>query len=308
MAVGQPEPAAAIETAGLTKFYGRRRGVEDLDLAVRQGEIFGFLGPNGAGKTTTIRLLLDLIRPTRGRAAVLGRDCRRDGIRVRRQVGYLPGEYTLYPGLTGRQLLAYLDALRGGGGLPHADRLAARLGADLDHPVRALSHGSRQKVALVQAFMHDAPLLILDEPTTGLDPLVQQEFFALLHEARAAGRTVFLSSHNLSEVERVCDRVASVREGRLAAVEEMAALRRRAVRLVELTCARPLDAALFARLPGVRDVRVEGPILRCTAQGPLGALIAAAAPHGIVDILSREPSLEEFFLALYGERSGGDDR
>ena len=297
----------AIETIGLTKFYGHTRGIEAIDLTVRQGEVFGFLGPNGAGKTTTIRLLLDLIRPTCGQARILGLDCRRRSVEVRRQVGYLPGEYRLYENLNGRQLLGYLGRL-GGGSDPEvaASTLAARLGADLQRPIRALSHGNKQKLAIVQAFMQEAPLLILDEPTTGLDPLVQQEFFALVGEVRAAGRTVLLSSHNLTEVERVCDRVASVRDGRLVAVEEMANLRGRELRLVTLTCARPLAATAFSEVPGLSDMVVDGVELHCTMHGPLGPLLAAAAPFEIVDILSREPSLEEFFLALYGERRSSD--
>ena len=199
-------------------------------------------------------------------------------------------------------MLDYLGDLGGRVEAAVVARLAGRLGADLDRPIRTLSHGNKQKLAIVQAFMHEAPLLILDEPTTGLDPLVQQEFFALVDEARDAGRTVLLSSHNLSEVERVCDRVASVRDGRLVAVETMADLRARALRLVTLTCARSLDPTSSPRLPGLDDLAVVGPTLRCTVQGPLQPLLAAAAPYEIVDILSREPSLEEFFLALYGER------
>ena len=297
----------AIETTGLTKFYGRDRGIEAIDLTVRQGEVFGFLGPNGAGKTTTIRLLLDLIRPTRGQARVLGLDCRRQGVDVRRQVGYLPGEYRLYENLNGSQLLGYLGRLGGGGDTEAAaSTLAARLGADLQRPIRDLSHGNKQKLAIVQAFMQPAPLLILDEPTSGLDPLVQQEFFALVNEVRAAGRTVLLSSHNLTEVERVCDRVASVRDGRLVAVEEMANLRGHELRLVTLTCARPLAATAFSEVPGLSDPAFADVELRCTMRGPLGPLLAAAAPFEIVDILSREPSLEEFFLALYGERRSSD--
>jgi len=299
---------SAIQTSGLTKFYGHHRGIADLDLTIHPGEVFGFLGPNGAGKTTTIRLLLDLIRPSRGRARILGLDCQRDGIWVRRQVGYLPGEFQLYENLTGRQLLDYLGSLHGDRHSPRVHALADRLGAELERPIQDLSHGNKQKLVIVQAFMHQAPVLILDEPTSGLDPLVQQEFFGLLSETRAAGRTVFLSSHNLNEVERTCDRVASVREGRLVAVDEIAALRGQALRIVTLTCERPLEAAPFDELPGLSDLRITGRELRCSVQGSLGGLIAAAAPYGITDILSREPNLEEFFLARYGERRHDDAR
>ncbi|MFO7654574.1 MAG: ABC transporter ATP-binding protein [Candidatus Krumholzibacteriia bacterium] len=290
----------AIETSRLTRYYGRQRGIEDLDLTVRAGEVFGFLGPNGAGKTTTIRLLLDLIRPTRGEARVLGLDCHRQSLAVRRLVGYLPGEYRFYEDLTGRRLLDYLGRLGGTFDPAIMHILTGRLGADLDRPVRRLSHGNKQKLGIVQAFMHDAPLLILDEPTTGLDPLVQQEFFSLIEESRRAGRTVLLSSHNLAEVERVCDRFASVRDGRLIAVEEMASLRGRAVRVVKLTCARPLAREAFAALPGLEDLVIEGVTLQASVHGTLEQLLAAAAPFELVDILSREPNLEEFFLALYG--------
>ncbi len=296
---------AAIRIQDLTKFYGPHRGIEGLDLEIQRGEVFGFLGPNGAGKTTTIRLLLDLLRPTRGGASILGLDCRRDSKRVRRRIGYLPSEFTLYENLAGRQLLSFLGALRGGTDWSRVESLAGRLGCDLDRPIRALSHGNKQKLAVIQTFMDRAPILILDEPTTGLDPLVQQEFFGLLDEARRSGGTVFLSSHNLSEVEKVCDRVASVREGRLAAVDEIAALRHRALRIVEIVCERSPARSVFEELAGLSEVSVEGRVLRCRVQGSLGKLVAAATPYGIVDILSREPGLEELFLALYGGREGG---
>jgi len=295
----------AIRTEDLTKFYGAHRGVEGVDLTVRRGEVIGFLGPNGAGKTTLIRLLLDLLRPTRGAARVLGRDCRTESLAVRRQVGFLPGEYRLYENLSGRRNLSYLGGLGAAYDPGRAAALAERLDVDLDRRAGAYSHGTKQKLALVLAFLHAPPLLILDEPTSGLDPLVQQEFFALVREARDAGRTVFLSSHNLTEVERVCDRAATIRDGRIIAVEDIAALRREAVRLVELTCARAPDAAAFAGLAGVSDLAVDGVRLRCTVRGELGPLLAAAAAFGIVDVLSREPGLEEFFLAAYGEREGG---
>lgn len=298
----------AIQTTDLTKFYGSQRGIEGVDLEVAQGEVFGFLGPNGAGKTTTIRLLLDLLRPSRGTARVMGLDSRTDSLRVRRSIGYLPSEYRLYENLSGRQMLSFLGGLGAEVDWPYAKELAERLGIDLGHNIRTLSHGNKQKLAIILAFLHRAPVLILDEPTTGLDPLVQQEFFGLVAEARVEGRTVFLSSHNLTVVERVCDRVASVRAGRLIAVHEIAAIRNGALRVVELTCARPLTAGTFAQLEGVGDLEVDGSVLRCSVQGSLGALIAAASPFEILDILSREPSLEEFFLAMYGDRKVNDAR
>jgi beta-exotoxin I transport system ATP-binding protein len=296
----------AILTQDLTKFYGVHRGVEGIDLQVKQGEVFGFLGPNGAGKTTTIRLLLDLLRPTRGRSEVLGLDCRAQSLKVRRSIGYLPSEYRLYENLNGRKMLSFLGGLGAEIDWAFVHEMAERLGIDLDRSIRTLSHGNKQKLAIILAFMHKAQVLILDEPTSGLDPLVQQEFFALVDEARQEGRTVFLSSHNLTEVERVCDRVASVREGRLIAIDQITDIRSSALRVVELTCRRALSPEIFAHLEGVGDLDIEGSTLRCHIQGALGALVAAAAPYDIVDILSREPSLEEFFLAMYGRQEVRD--
>ena len=289
----------AVHTEGLTKFYGARRGIEGLDLEVRAGEVMGFLGPNGAGKTTTIRLLLDFLRPTRGRATVLGLDPRRDKAVLHRRIGYLPGELA-FPG-RGRadELLRFFADARGGVAWSQVTELADRLELDLSRPVHALSKGNKQKVGLVQAFMHRPALLILDEPTSGLDPLVQHEFLGMVRDARAAGQTVFMSSHVLAEVQQSADRVAIVRDGRLAAVEQVESLGRRAVRTVEIHFEDPVDAAEFAVLPGVSDVAVSGPVLRCTVDGRLDPLIKAAARHPVVDLLSAEPDLEETFLSFY---------
>jgi len=288
-----------IHTSQLTKSYGKARGVLALDLAVRPGEVFGYLGPNGAGKTTTIRTLLDFIRPTSGSAAVVGLDSRRDSIAIRRRAGYLPGELSLYEGLTGRDFLRYMANLRGGVAWRAVEGLAERLGASLTQPIRTLSHGNKQKLGLVQAFMHQPELLILDEPTQGLDPLVQQEFYRMIAEARAAGRTVFLSSHVLPEVEKTCDRVGIIRGGRLVAVEEVASLKAKALRRLEIRFAASVPPAAFAGLPGVRDLQVENSSLRCTVTGSLDAVIKAAAEFEVLDLTSQEPSLEEIFLAYY---------
>ena len=289
----------AVHAEDLTKFYGDRRGIEGLDLEVRAGEVMGFLGPNGAGKTTTIRLLLDFLRPTRGRATVLGLDPRRDKAVLHRQVGYLPGELA-FPG-RGRAdvLLRFFADARGGVAWSRVTELADRLDLDLSRPVHTLSKGNKQKVGLVQAFMHRPALLILDEPTSGLDPLVQQEFLGMVRDARTAGQTVFMSSHVLAEVQHTADRVAIVRDGRLAAVERVESLGRRAVRTVEIHFDDPVDAAEFAVLPGVSDVVVSGPVLTCTVDGRLDPLIKAAARHEVVDLLSAEPDLEETFLSFY---------
>ena len=226
------EPAIRLEK--LTKFYGTQRGVIDVDLEVMPGEIFGYLGPNGAGKSTTIRILLDLIRPTSGSLKVLGLDAQADAIEVRRRVGYMPSDPGLYGSLTGREYLTHAAGLRGGVDWREVEQLAERLSCDLTRRIDTLSHGNRQKVVVIQAFMHKPEVLVLDEPTQGLDPLMQEEFKGLLLEAREEGRTVFLSSHVLPEVEEICNRVGIIREGRIVAVEDVATLRGRRVRSIEI--------------------------------------------------------------------------
>ncbi|GAA4227911.1 ABC transporter ATP-binding protein [Streptosporangium album] len=288
-----------METEGLTKFYGRRRGLEDLNLVIRPGEVFGYLGPNGAGKTTTIRLLLDVIRPTAGRVTVLGVDPR--DARVRGRIGYLPGELTLEGRERARDYLTFLGGMRGGVPRERITRLAERLEADLSVPMGKLSKGNKQKVGLIQAFMHEPEFLILDEPTSGLDPLVQQEFLAMVREVRASGRTVLMSSHVLAEAENVSDRVGIVRAGRLVAVEDVAALRERAVRTVEFHFDAPVPREAFENLPGVRDLRVEGTSVRVTIDGRPDALVKAAARFTVVHMVSADPDLEEIFLTYYSE-------
>jgi ABC-2 type transport system ATP-binding protein len=296
-----------VLTEDLTKFYGKHLGLDGLDLEVRSGEVFGFIGPNGAGKTTTIRLLLDLIRPTRGRLRVLGQDPRSGGAMLRRRLSYLPGELPLDGRQSARELLSFLGNLRGGVAQEQIDRLAERLELDLSRPIRGLSKGNKQKVGLVQAFMGDPELLILDEPSSGLDPLLQQEFLAMVREVRASGRTVFMSSHVLAEVEHVADRVGILRAGRLVAVEDIEVLRQRAVRRVEIRFGAPVPAAAFQRLPGVRDVAMDGELLRCAVEGSADALVKAAAQFPVVSLLSHEPDLEEIFLTYYQSKEGDRD-
>lgn len=291
--------ASIIRTSHLTKSYGKARGIVDLDLAVQPGEVFGYLGPNGAGKTTTIRTLLDFIRPNAGSATVFGLDTHRESLAIRGRVGYLPGELSLYEGMTGREFLRYMANLRGGVAWSRVEELAGRLAANLTQPIRILSHGNKQKLGLIQAFMHQPELLILDEPTQGLDPLVQHEFYRLIAEARAAGRTVFLSSHVLPEVERTCDRVGIIREGVLVAVEDVASLKAKALRRLEIRFAAPPPLAAFAGLPGVRDLRIESSSLHSQVAGSLDAMIKAAARFEVLDVISTEPSLEEIFLTYY---------
>ena len=290
--------APVILTDGLTKNYGRHRGIADLGLEVRAGEVFGFLGPNGAGKTTTIRILMDLIRPTKGSAWLFGLDPRRDGVEIRQRTGYLPGELALYEHMKGEDHVRYIANLRGhdGGDVP---ALAGRLGADLSRKVGELSKGNKQKVGLIQAFMARPELLLLDEPTAGLDPLVQHEVHSLVSEASKEGRTVFLSSHNLPEVEALCDRVAIIREGRLLAVEHIDELKTRALRRLEIHFGTSVAATEFDALPGVKDVVAQDGVVRCTVVGDIDPVIKAAARYKVVNVVSHEPSLEEIFLAFY---------
>jgi ABC-2 type transport system ATP-binding protein len=296
---------AAIETHKLTKWYGHRsRGILDVDLVVETGQIFGFLGPNGAGKSTMIRLLLDLIRPTNGSAQVLGFDVHRDRLAIDRRVSYVPGELSLYSDLTGRQLLTYLGNLQGGVDAVYRDKLIERLELDPDKRIKSLSRGNKQKVGLVAAFMIRPELLILDEPTAGLDPFIQLEFEHLCEEARTEGRTVFISSHQLPEVEHLCDRVGIIREGRLLAVESIAALKERALRRLEIDFGEPVVVEAFANLPGVRDLTVTDSVLRCTVMGSLDALVKAAARYEVRNLRSIDTSLEEIFMAYYGAGDG----
>ena len=296
----------AIRTEGLTKYYGRAAGIVNLDLEVRTGEVFGFLGPNGAGKSTTIRLLLDLLHPTRGRASVLGRDSRRESVEVRRRTGYLPADLALYRAMTGRELCTYLGSLRGADFGARAVELADRFDLDLDRRVGSFSTGMRQKLGIVQAFMHEPELLILDEPTSGLDPLMQQAFYTLIDEVREGGRTVFLSSHVLPEVERLADRVGIVRGGRLVAIEEVEALRAKGIKRIEIRFDAPADPELFDRLSCVRRVQASegGRKLVLDVSGPVAEVIGVATGFEIADLESRSADLEEIFLAHYDD--GGD--
>ena len=291
--------SAVIELEGLTKHYGSARGIDEVDLEVNEGEVFGFLGPNGAGKTTTIRLVLDLIRPTSGTARVFSLDARRDATLIHERTGYMSAELALYDRLTGTEMLQYAANLRGGVDWSFVDGLAERLDCDLSRPIRALSTGNKHKVGLIHALMHQPELLILDEPTSGLDPIVQQEFHQMLDEVRAEGRTVFLSSHILPEVEAVCDRVGIIREGRLVTVLEVEALKESALNDLEFHFGAEVSADEFTSLPGVREVSAEGTVVRCTVVGSVDAVVKAAARHEVLDVISHERSLEQVFLGYY---------
>jgi beta-exotoxin I transport system ATP-binding protein len=298
--------APAIETHELSKTYGGHvRALAGLDLRVERGEVFGYLGPNGAGKSTSIRLLLGLIRPTEGSASLLGVDVRRRSVEALGHVGYLPGDLRLADRLTGREQLDSLARLRRVG-TPLRDALCARFGVVLDRPIRELSKGNRQKLGVVQAFMHRPELLVLDEPTSGLDPLLQEEFRALLRETAADGRTVFLSSHSLDEVQHAADRVGIIRSGRLLDVDSVAALRARALRHVTIVFAGEADAETFARIDGVRIHERTPALVRLSApETAMDAVVKAAARSHVADLVSSPADLEEIFLELYREPADG---
>ena len=290
-----------INTVKLTKYYGKQKGIEEVDLQVQRGEVFGYLGPNGAGKTTTIRTILDFIRPTRGSATVFDLDTRQHSVEIHRRVGYLNGELALYNDMTGEDLLKYLGNLRGGLDWKYVKDLAARFQCDLPRRIQGLSLGNKQKLGLLQAFMHKPELLILDEPTNGLDPLMQHEFYDLLTETKKEGRTIFLSSHILPEVEKVCDRVGIIRQGKLVTVETIETLKSHSVRQLEIHFARAIPIEKFNNVPGIRDILVQDKLLTCNVVGSLDALVKAAAQFEVINIISHEPSLEDIFMTYYNE-------
>jgi len=293
--------APAIRTLGLTKDYGLGRGLFDLDLHIAGPEVFGYLGPNGAGKTTTIRLLMGMIRPTGGQAYVFGLDAVREAVEVKRKVGYLPGDVPQFGSLRGSEIVAYLGGMRGGVDRKRVRSITERFALDLSRTFREYSSGNKQKLAILLAFMHKPELLILDEPTSSLDPLNQQEFYSLLKEARDDGATVFLSSHVLSEVQRVCDRVAIIRDGRLVRLAQLDELRRIQVHRVELTFAdeEAVPEAAIRAAEGVEDVKVAGRVLTCTVRGSVDPLLRAIRDARVVELVSTEPSLEEVFLSHF---------
>ncbi len=291
----------AIEIRGLTKHYGSAKvALDHLDLSITQGEIFGYLGPNGAGKTTTIRCLLDIIRPTSGSATVLGMDAQKDAVALHKRIGYLPGELNLWGGQTGREVVSYLGRLRGKVDWPYVDRLSERLSLDLKKKVRSYSTGNRRKLGLVLALMDHPELLILDEPTSGLDPLIQQIFHDLMREVRAEGRTVFLSSHILSEVQAICERVAILRDGRLQTVERVVDLTTFKFSDLTITFRAPVAPSLLAQVPGVSDVTATGNALYFRLSGDFDPVLRALDGQYVISLHTSEPSLEDIFLTYYG--------
>lgn len=301
----------ALHTQGLTKHYGDVKALIDLDLDVHPGEVFGFLGPNGAGKTTTIRTVMDEIRATSGQASILGMDCHTQSVEIRRHIGYLPSDLSLYPNLTGKDTLTYYANLRGGVDWAYVGELAERLAAQLDKKVGDLSSGNRQKVGIIAAFMNRPQLLIMDEPSNGLDPLVQREFQSMMREVVTQGAAVFLSSHTLSEVQRVADRVGIIRHGKLIALETVASLRSKGMRKVELELGSAADPAHFEAVPGMRDVLVEDTRVQLSYEGAMEPLLKAVAEHyELIDISTQDADLEEVFLTYYHDdvvngRNGG---
>jgi ABC-2 type transport system ATP-binding protein len=293
-----------IEADRLTKFYGSDRGIEDVTFAVEPGEVFGFLGPNGAGKTTTIRTLLDLLHPTRGSARLFGLDSRRESVAVRARLGNLPGDFGYGKRATGREAVKLVARLRGISELGRAETLARRLRADLERPLGQLSRGNRQKVGLILAMFHQPELLIFDEPTSGLDPLMQEEFLALLREERERGCAVFLSSHELDEVQRVCDRVGIIRDGSLIAVERVAELLGKTPRRLAVEFAEPIDLAELRGLPGVGALEADGGRITFMVAGDLDPVLKAITAHTVADLELAHPTLEEVFLSYYQE--GGE--
>ena len=290
-----------IRTRGLTKSYGSVAAVVDADMEVRRGEVFGYLGPNGAGKTTTIRVLLDHIRPTSGSATVFGMDTRANSVAIKRRVGYLPGEFSLYDSMTGEEVLTYMANLRGDVDWDYTRDIAERLDANLGRKFSQLSRGNKQKVGLIQAFMHRPELIVLDEPTGGLDPLVQQTFYDMIDEVKADGRTVFFSSHNLPEVERVCDRVAFIRGGRLIAVEDVSDIVQKAFHRFEARIADDFTAEEFQSVPGVAAVSVSGDAVTFDVIGSPDAVVKTLARHSVTKLFTHESALEDVFLAYYSE-------
>ena len=295
------QASSAIEFKAVTKSYGQGRGVFDLGLDVRRGEAFGFIGPNGAGKTTTIRLLMDLVRPDHGVIRVLDLDAHGESLAIKRRVGYLPGELAQFPGVRAGYIVGLLAGLRGGVKRERITSLADRFDIDLGRRYDELSHGNKQKIALIQAFMHEPEILVLDEPTLGLDPLMQREFRALVCESVAAGATVFLSSHVLSEVEQICDRVALISHGRLVQVGSLTELRAVRAHRIEARFEGVLRVDEIGSLPGVSDAAVDDHHFTCTVEGPISPLLHSLEKAAVIELDSHEMTLEEVFFARIGE-------
>ena len=289
----------AINITGLSKYYGNSRGIVDLNLEVSQGEILGYLGPNGAGKTTTMRILMDFIRASEGTAQIFGMDSHKDSLNIRRNIGYLSTSPVLYENLTGRQFLTYCMNIKGQDETTSFIELAERLNCDLDKKIDTLSHGNKQKIAIIRALAHKPQLVIMDEPTTGLDPFVQNEFESIIRGMAADGSTILFSSHVLSEVENICDRIAIIGNGKLIAVEDVSDLKSKQVRIFTVTFVENVDAETFESIPAIKNIDVLNNQLSFEISGPIDNIIKAIAKYEVSDIKIHEPDLEEIFLSYY---------
>lgn len=298
-----------IETDALTKRFGSSRGIEDVTLGIERGEVFGLLGPNGAGKSTTLRCLLGLLKPTSGSCSIFEHDAWHDRVESHRHIGVLPSDFAYEKELTGRQVLGLFARLRGGAAPAAADALAERLQADLDRPQKELSRGNQQKIGLILALSHEPDLVIMDEPTGGLDPLMQEEFLRIVAEVSEQGRTVLLSSHNMAEVERACDRVAMIHQGEVLEIATVSSVLERSPKEVNAVFATPPDAGRFASIEGVSGVHVDGNVLNLRVRGNVDGVVRAATELEIVDFVCERPSLESAFVQLYEDGpaiEGGD--
>ena len=295
--------APAISLNNLTKSYGKSRGIENITFEVMPGEVFGFLGPNGAGKTTAIRTLVGLINATSGSAQILGQDALKSSVKLRSQIGYLPGVLSIYKGFTSWQYLKFIAKMRGVNCDAKITEYAQRLNLDLHKHISDLSKGNRQKVGVIQAFMHQPAVLFLDEPTSGLDPIVQREFEAILDEAKDRGAAVMLSSHVLSEVEHLADRVAIIDEGKLVVVEKISVLKDKASRTIDMYFKSTVKKELFAQVPGIKDLEVKGDRVSCTVIGSEAQLLSVAIANGLDSVRTHEPTLDEIFLSLVKEKN-----
>lgn len=289
-----------VRTENLTKQYGRRQALLNLTLEVEPGEIYGILGPKGAGKSTFIQILMDLVRPTQGQALVLGMNCQQQGLQVRQKVGYLPENLQISKSMTGEQWIQSLARLRHAVDMSLVRSLASRFELDLSQSIRSYSASERKKLGILQAMMHQPELLIFDEPCSGLDRKTQNVFFQLINEARAEGRTVILASDSLTDMERVCDRVAVLYKGQLVAIERGVQLRARALRVIEMRFATAVNREVFAGMPNLNDLVLEDNKVRCTVQGDPDALIKVASKYRLMDIISQQPTLEEVYRQFYG--------
>ena len=294
-----PSSPLPLQLNQVTKSYGRSRGIVDVSFSLKPSEVFGFLGPNGAGKTTTIRTILNFIRPTNGSISVFGMDSVRDSVAIKRQVGYLAGNVAMYEHLTGSQLITFLASLHGQLDTSYVAQLASHFEADLSRPIKQLSKGNQQKIGLIQAFMTKPQLLILDEPTSGLDPLMQERFYESIKMARQDGATILISSHNLNEVQRICDRVAFIKDGQIISLEDIAKLKHLAVNHFIVTFTQPIKPTSFDKVEAVSEVKIDKNVGHFVVQGHMDEFVKTLAKHSVESIEINQASLEDIFMRHY---------